>query len=78
MNFIKLGREPMARNMPPYPKYCVACRLIYFHRGLRKCFADYELLFDSPVAADLIILCWVIHPPTFQPPVDGARFYRRR
>ena len=32
------------------------------------------------------ILCWVIHPPTFQPPADGARslasspvkgFYRR-
>ena len=38
------------------------------------------------LAADLIILCWVIHPPTFQPPADGARslvsspvkgFYRR-
>ncbi len=61
---------------------------LYFHRGLRKCFAnDYARLFHSPVCSRLDNdVSGVIHLPTFQPPVGGARslasspvkgFYRR-
>ena len=59
---------------------------LYFHRGLRKCFAnDYARSFDSS-SLELIMVCPFIHLPTFQPPVDGAGslasspvkdFYRR-
>ena len=60
---------------------------LYFHRGLRKCFADdYELLFDSPVSRRLDNTVLGHSPLTFQPPADGVRslasspvkgFYRR-
>ena len=46
---------------------------LYFHRGLRKCFAnDYARSFDSS-SLELIMVCPFIHLPTFQPPIDGAK-----
>ena len=47
---------------------------LYFHRGLRKCFPnDYGAYLTVLLAVDWIMTCRVIHLPTFQPPVDGAR-----
>ena len=50
---------------------------LYFHRGLRKCFAkDYARLFDSPVNSRLDNDVSSRSPkvPTFEPPVDDATF----
>ena len=47
---------------------------LYFHRGLRECFAnDMRVYLTVLCAVDWIMMCRVIHLPTFQPPVDGAR-----
>ena len=49
---------------------------LYFHRGLRQCFAnDYAFYLIVLSIAGLIMMRQVIHLPTFQPPVDDASFF---
>ena len=49
--------------------------LLYFYKGLRKCFAnDYLHVYFTVLLTVDLMRCPVIHLPTFQPPVDGARW----